>query len=91
MAYSHEQLIDQLTGEFDWTFIKRTALARAQARYGAPDCPVSYVRDQIRVLQDTAAIMRRRWRAANGLADDTKYVTITSFAKPQSGVRRSAF
>lgn len=91
MAYSHEQLISPETGEFDWTFIKRQALLRAQARWGDCAPPVSYVRNEIRDLQGTAAIMRKRWREANGLGDDTIYVTITSFAKPQDGVRRSAF
>lgn len=91
MAYSHEMLILQDTGEFDWAFIKRHALLRAQAAYGDCAPPVSWVRDEIRNLQGTAHIMRKRWREAHGLPDDTKYVTITSFAKPQDGVRRSAF
>lgn len=91
MAYSHEQLISPETGELNWTFIKRQALLRAQARFGGCAPPVSYVRNEIRDLQGTAAIMRKRWRAAHGLADDTKYVSITSYAKPQDGVRRSAF
>ena len=65
-------LIDQETGEFDWTYIKRQAVVRAQGNYGSSEPPVSWVRDEIRALQDWAGIMRRRWRQANGLPDDTE-------------------
>jgi hypothetical protein len=91
MSYSHEKLICADTGEFDWTFIKRQALLRAQASYGNCAPPVSYVRSEIRNLQGTAAIMRKRWRDAHGLVDDTVYVTIAAYGDHSDGVRRSAF
>lgn len=76
MAYSHEQLIHADSGEFDWPFIHRHAQVRADREFGGPDAPPSYVRDELRYLQDIAAIMRKRWRKAHGLADDTVYVTV---------------
>lgn len=91
MAYSHEMLINQETGELDWTFIKRHALVRADREYGGPGAPVSYVRSEIRNLQGTAAIMRKRWREAHGLADDTKYCSIAPYGRQRDSVRRSAF
>jgi hypothetical protein len=91
MAYSHDMLIDQATGELDWTFIKRHAVVRAERAYGSDGAPVSYVRDEIRYLKDIAGIMRKRWRDARYLPDDTKYVTITQQGRPVDGVRRSAF
>lgn len=72
----HDLLIHQDTGEFDWTFIKRQALARAQGRWGSGAPPVSYVRNEMRDLQSTAQIMRKRWRAAHGLPDDIVYVSV---------------
>jgi hypothetical protein len=76
MTYSHEQLILADTGEFDWTFIKRHAVVRAQREFGGCAPPVVYVRNEIRYLQDIAAIMRKRWRDAHGLPDDTEYVAM---------------
>ena len=73
MAYSHELLISAETGEFDWTYIKRQAVVRAQREFGGCAPPVSYVRNEIRNLKGTAEIMRRRWRSAHGLPDDTVY------------------
>lgn len=91
MAYSHDLLIHPETGEFDWTFIKRQALARAQRNYGGAAPPTSYVRDEIRMLQDVARIMRKRWRDAHGLPDDTVYVSIAPYGRPVEGVRMSRF
>lgn len=90
-AYSHEMLIDQTTGELDWTFIKRHAVVRAEREYGSSNPPLSYVRDEIRYLKDIAGIMRKRWREAKGLPDDEVYVMVTPYGKEVSGVRRSAF
>lgn len=81
-GYTHEQLIDQSTGEFDWTYIKRHALLRAQGEYGNCAPPVSWVRDQIRLLKGRAEIMRRRWRKANGMPDDTVYVPAFQVIEP---------
>jgi len=91
MAYSHDLLINQDTGELDWSFIKRHAVVRAEREFGGCAPPVSYVRDEIRTLQDRAAIMRKRWRDAHGLPDDTIYTTVTAFGVQREGVRRSAF
>lgn len=66
-------LIDQSTGDLDWSWIKRLALARASAEWGNSNPPVSYVRSHLRTLQDRASIMRIRWRRAQGLPDDTAY------------------
>ena len=91
MAYSHDLLIHSETGEFDWTFIKRHALVRAQREYGGAVPPVSYVRNEIRYLKDIAHIMRKRWRDANGLPDDTIYISIAAYGRAEEGVRRSRF
>lgn len=74
MAYLPHLLIDQETGEFDWTYIQRHALLRAQADFGAQEVPVSWVRDQIRALKAIAFVMRERWLEARGLRDDTVMV-----------------
>lgn len=76
MAYSHDLLIHPETGEFDWTYIKRQALVRARGRWGSGTPPASYVRNDLRDLKDTAAIIRKRWREAHGLPDDTVYVSV---------------
>jgi hypothetical protein len=91
MAFNPHNLIDQTTGEFDWTYIKREAVARAQRVWGDCAPPVSSVRSELLNLQSMASAMRADWRRDHGLPDDTEYVTVTSFAKPQDGVRRSAF
>ena len=89
--YTHEALIDQTTGEYDWTAIKRWSLVRADREYGGPGAPMSYVRDAIRWHKGYAEIMRRRWRAAHGMPDDTVYHVVAAYGKQQDGVRRSAF
>lgn len=91
MAFNPHNLIDQTTGELDWTYIKRQALARAQRTW--EDCapPVRAVRSEILNLKSMAIAMRADWRRDHGLPDDTEYTTITSFAKPVEGLRRSAF
>ncbi len=91
MAYTHEVLIDQSTGEYDWTAIKRWSLIRADREYGGPGAPISWVRDAIRWHKGYAEIMRKRWREEHGLVDDTKYVMVAPYGKQQTGVRRSAF
>lgn len=91
MAYSHDLLISQETGEFDWTYIKRQALIRAQREYGDCAPPVRAVRNEILNLKDYAAIMRKRWREAHGLPDDIQYVEVAAFGEQREGIRRSAF
>ena len=90
-VFSPQSLIDQTTGEFDWTYIKRHALLRAQRDTGDCAPSVRSVRSQILNLKSMAFAMRADWRRDHGLPDDTEYVTMTSFAKPVEGVRRSAF
>lgn len=89
--FNPNDLIDQTTGEFDWAYIKRHALLRAQRVYADCAPPVSAVRSELLNLKDLAFAMRAAWRRDHGLPDDTEYVTVTSYAKPVDGVRRSAF
>lgn len=91
MAFNPHNLIDQTSGELDWTYIKRQALIRAQSVWGDCAPPVRAVRSQIENLKAMASAMRADWRRDHGLPDDTVYVQVTSFAKPQDSVRRSAF
>lgn len=81
----HDLLINQDTGEFDWTFIKRQALLRAQGRWGGSAPPARYVRNELRDLKDIARIIRKRWRADHGLPDDTIYVSMPIPAWGASG------
>lgn len=71
-------LINQETGELDWAWIKRLAMARAQAEYGNSNPPVRYVRNSLRLLQDRASAMRTAWRRDHGLPDDSAYTTLCS-------------
>ena len=87
----NDLLICQDTGEYDWAYIKRMALIRAQANHRSEAPPMSWVRDEIRALQDRAQIMRLRWRRDHGLPDDTVYCEITPYGVQREGVRRSAF
>jgi hypothetical protein len=91
MAFNPHELINQTTGEFDWNYIKRNALLRAQRMTGDCAPSVRSVRSEILNLKAMAFGMRADWRRDRGLPDDTEYCTVTSFAKPQDGVRRSAF
>ena len=63
-------MINQSTGQLDWPYIHRIALARADGEFGGPSAPNSYVRSAIRYYQDIALVMRRRWLADQGLPDD---------------------
>jgi hypothetical protein len=73
MAYSHDLLIHPDSGEFDWTYIKQQALTRAQRTFGGENVPPSAIRSELLNLQNTAAVMRLRWRAVRELPDDTEY------------------
>ena len=86
-----QKLINQETGELDWSYIKMRALARADWEFGGPGVPNSYVRDAIGYFKDVALADRIEWRKANGLSDDTEYSTMTAYAPAREGVRRSAF
>lgn len=91
MAYSHDKLIDQETGEIDRLYIMEHAKLRAAREWGGPNFPPVYLRNQLLDLHALAAIMRKRWRDARGLPDDTQYATVTAYGKHHDGVRRSAF
>jgi hypothetical protein len=93
MAFDNDALINQETGELDWTYIKRQALIRAQREYGDCAPPVRWVRNEITTLKDRAMGVRKYWRYAHGLPDDTAYsgVTITPYGRQHEGVRRSQF
>ena len=90
-SYNPDLLIDQETGEPDRLYISRVALARARNEYGAVEVPPVYLRQALQFFDDLAGTMRRKWRRERGLPDDGVYVTVESYAKPQNGVRRSAF
>jgi hypothetical protein len=75
MAYSHDKLIHQDTGEVNWRAVKFYALDRAQRTFERPNPPRASIRDEINSLKQMANVMRRRWREAHGLPDDTVYVT----------------
>lgn len=82
-------LIDQSTGEFDWTFIKQRAVLRADHEFGGHGAPTSAVRDAIRYYKDLAQHERTEWRKARGLPDDNEYFNVVPYAG-RAGIR-SAF
>lgn len=79
MDYSHEALINQETGEFDWFAIKLFALSRAKKNFGGPKPPPSYIRNELQSLKGMATVMRRRWREAHDLPDDVFYVNVPTW------------
>jgi len=84
-AFSNDLLIDQQTGELDLDYILQQASARARADRDGNDPPLQWIRSHYLELCDRGAILRRRWRAAHGLPDDTKYVTVQMPAWGASG------
>lgn len=85
MNYSHDKLINQDTGEINWRAVKLFALARAQLTFARRDPPRASVRDEINSLKQMANVMRRRWREANGLPDDTVYVSVVVLSWGNAG------
>lgn len=85
MEYSHDKLINQATGEFDWRAIKRFALDRAVRSSGRPNPSRYYLRDELSSLKGMATVIRRRWREAHGLPDDAVYVQMDVAAWGASG------
>ena len=73
---SVDLLLNHQTGEIDWTWLKRLALARAQGEYGNSNPPIRYVRSAIRELRDRASSMRTAWRRDHGLRDDSHMVMV---------------
>lgn len=78
-------LINQSTGELDWTWINRLAVARAQGEYGNSEPPISYVRNSLRVMQDRAIAMRTQWRQHRGLPDESPCSIVSVPAWGSSG------
>ena len=85
MTNPADLLIDQTTGDLDWTWIKRLAVVRAEREFGGPNPPIKYVREQIRWAQDRARSMRTSWRQQRGLADDGGSVLVNMPAWGASG------
>lgn len=90
MAYT--PMIDPDTGEIDPVIVAERAQLRATREYGSPNFPPGFLRSATEWCMDRAHSERYDWRRSRGLPDDRPAnSTITSFAKPQDGVRRSAF
>lgn len=70
MAYSHEKLIDQETGQIDWAALKEFSRLRACREFGGSNPPPSYLRDAIRWHRSNAESMQLRWRMKRGLPDN---------------------
>jgi hypothetical protein len=75
-------LINQDTGEIDWASLRLIAKKRADRDY-VGDAPPSWVRSEIENLKTLAYFVRRDWREARGLPDDTVYVTGFTLAEPK--------
>lgn len=90
-SFDPASLVDSETGELDLIAIRDRADVLASRDFGAPNYPPSYYRGHELNVTDLARVMRKRWRAAHGLPDDTVYVMVTAFGRERSGVRRSAF
>jgi class 3 adenylate cyclase len=85
MAYTHDMLIDQETGQIDWMVLKQRALSQARRHYVGRNPPTYEVRNELDSLKQIARIMRRRWRESHGLPDDTVYVQMDVAAWGASG------
>lgn len=81
VAYSHELLVDNMTGAFDLPYLKAQARRRATSRYGAGNVTVLDLRREISELRDIAFIMQARAREALGLPDLTVYVANASLQR----------
>ena len=69
-----DKLINQDTGEIDMVSLSEIAKHRADWEWGG-EAPAKLVWSNAENLKTLAFFMRRDWRAARGLADDTVYVT----------------
>ena len=69
-----DKLINQDTGEIDMVSLSEIAKHRADWEWGG-EAPAKLVWSNAENLKTLAYFMRRDWRAARGLDDDTVYVT----------------
>jgi hypothetical protein len=72
-------LIHQRSGRMNLKRIREKGMLRAQREYGGPNPPPSWVRDGENWWRDRAEIIQRRWRAANGLPNETVTVNMPSW------------
>jgi len=77
-----ELLINQDTGEIDMVSLRLIAKQRADRDYGS-DAPPSWVHSEINNLRILAYFVRRDWRKARGLPDDTVYVPGFTLPEPK--------
>jgi hypothetical protein len=66
-------LIDPETGEVDSLTLLLAADLRAQREWGGPNPPPAYIRNAVSFVHDRAQDLRREWRRARGLPDDTQF------------------
>lgn len=69
------KLLITARGEIDRAYLVAEARLRAARSFGGDNPPVAYVRPQILNLEAVAYFERRDWRRAQGLRDDTDYVS----------------
>ncbi|HWW46277.1 MAG TPA: hypothetical protein VNZ94_00360 [Xanthobacteraceae bacterium] len=91
MRCSPNDLLNQETGQIDWTAVKAVGLARAVRDYGAMNPPTSWVRDGLRWARDRAFIMQCQWRERHGLPDLTIHVTIHAYGSKKPFSLRPEF
>jgi hypothetical protein len=66
-----DHLIDPDTGEIDSLVLIEAADLRAQREWGGPVPPPAFTRAAITFVHDRASDLRREWRRARGLPDDS--------------------
>jgi hypothetical protein len=76
IAMNNDLLIDQETGEINWSYVKLAAMVLARKDYGGDAPPTMYVRNAIRRLSERARAVRVNWRQHRGLPDDSAMVTV---------------
>lgn len=84
---SRTNLIDEATGEVNLWVLKGLARKEALATYGAIT-PRS-LRSGLKMFAGMVPTLQDAWRDRHGLPVQSS--TVTSYAKPCSGVRRAAF
>lgn len=82
------RLIDQETGEIDGLACIEAADLRAQREWGGPQPPPAFIRDAVSFVHQRAADLRREWRRARRLADDT---ATTMTAMPSWGASGDSY
>lgn len=65
--------IDRETGEIDSLALIEAADLRAKREWGGPQPPPSYIREAVSFVHERAHDLRREWRRARGLPDDTQF------------------